>query len=216
MKPDHVRQLSAQLVIAASLCGGVYAFVAGPMRDRMLESEASLEAFVEEARVATTTLTSLPAILADADSTDRRIEEIEARNGPALDESALFAEVMRLADECAVQLEQLSPSGRPKPQAGRRTGPKAEADRAAHPGDRAARYTLTGAGAYADVARFVERLESPWAFGVVSRCRLSPAGLAPDTDADPARVAFDLTLDLYAFGTAPIEPDPPAHAEDSR
>lgn len=190
MNTDRSRQTFAQLAIAAALCGGLYAFVGSPLRDRMLETEAELASAIDKGTQAQVIQVALPALLAQQEVMRARSEEIQTRSLPGTDESVSFSEIMRLADEAGVEVHQVTP-----------VGAGAEADKDARPGDRVSRLTIAGGGTYGSTAAFLELLGSPWAYCSVKQCRVSP-----DLNRDGGNgVSFSCTLELYAFDASPAD-----------
>ncbi len=196
MSTDLSRQTFAQLAIAVAVCAGIYAFVGSPLRERMLEAEASLTAAIDKGAKAQVLQVALPALLAQQEATRARAAEIEARSLPASDESISFSEIMKLADDAGVEVRQITPVSLSNRGAG-----SAGDDAQTRPGDKTSRFTITGIGTYADTARFLELLGSPWAYCSIRQCRIAPDFSRQEANA----VSFSCTLELYAVDASPVD-----------
>lgn len=193
MNSEHTRKLVAELAIAAAVCGGAYAMIAGPLRDRADEAEASLAAILGEHDVASSMLADLPRVVETLDATRAGVEGITARNRAALDESEMFARVMDLADAAGVELDQIAPIERSRATASAKTT-------AAFPGDHRAGYTLVGGGSYEATRGFLAQLQSDWGYCAPRQVRITPdyqAGQLGD-------VRFSITIEVFSFDVSPI------------
>ena len=193
MNTEQTRKLVAELAVAAAVCGGVYAVIAGPLRDRAIEAEANLAAIIGEHDVAASMLADLPRIVETLDATREGVEGFTARNRAALDESEMFATVMDLADAAGVELDQIAPVGR-SPSPGHAKAP------GAFPGDHRVGYTLVGGGSYESTRRFLAQLQSDWAY-----CAPRQVRITPDYQAGPlGDVRFSITIEVFSFDVSPI------------
>lgn len=198
------RRIISQFVIAAMLCGGLYIFLAAPLRERKLDVKAELEnaaAMVEQAEILQT---MHPVFQNQEAKAVARADAIAQRSAPGVDETVLFAEIMGMADECGIRVERLSPAGRDAPSI-RQTAhdPDAQTVLAPRPGDTVSIYTISGSGGYSDTATFLDRLTSPWAY-----CAITNARITPDTNGEYSdSVMFTCTLQLHAFDASPVMPE---------
>lgn len=193
MNSEQTRRLVAELAIAAAVCGGAYAMIASPLRDRAIEAEAKLAAIIGEHDVAASMLADLPRVVETLDATRAGLEGFTARNRAALDESEMFARVMDLADAAGVELDQIAPAERsPAP-----AGPKAPG---AFPGDHRVGYTLVGGGSYEATRRFLAQLQSDWGY-----CAPRQVRITPDYQAGPlGDVRFSIRIEVFSFDASPI------------
>ncbi len=193
MNTEQTRKLVAELAIAAAVCGGAYAMIAGPLRDRANESETRLAAIIGEHHDAASLLADLPRVVETLDATREGVEGVNARNRAALDESEMFAGVMDLADAAGVELDQILPVDR-SPATAHAKAP------AAFPGDHRAGYTLVGGGSYEATRRFLAQLQSDWGY-----CAPRQVRITPDYQAGPlGDVRFSITIEVFSFDVSPI------------
>ena len=209
MSAERSRQTFAQLAIAAAICGGLYAFVGSPLRERMLNAEAELATAIEKGAQAQLIQVALPALLAQQETIRIRSVEIETRSLPGSDESVSFSEIMRLADQAGVKVQQVTPVN-----AASRGSATAESDEHTRAGDKTSRFTISGVGTYASTAAFLDLLGSPWAYCSIKQCRVAPDFSAEGGDG----VSFSCTLELYAFNASPVDfgVAPPNPAEGTK
>ena len=194
MTNEQARKLIAQLAIAAAICAGVHAMVASPLRSRALAAETELASFIDQHDMNAAVLADLPRVVETRQQTDAGVRRVAARDQPALDESAMFTQVLDLASRAGVSVEQVIPAGE-----GRRDV-TANAAAKPRPGDRRIRYTLVGGGSYGATTDFLERLQGDWAYCAVRQCRITPDYKAGSGGA----VRFSVLLELFSFDAAPI------------
>ena len=194
MTPEQIRSLGAQLMIAAAVCGGVYAIVADPLRSRANEAEAELAMFVSQHDGAAATLASLPEIDAIYIETQQQAAQYADRSRPACDESEMFSEVMDLASQVEVVIEQITPANQ-----GGSNGTEVQ-DKNLRPGDTSVRYALSGSGSYEAVAQFLEGLQGGWSYCVIRNCRITP----DFTSKNESGSRFSIVIELLGFDASPI------------
>ncbi|MCC7389342.1 MAG: hypothetical protein IT431_11290 [Phycisphaerales bacterium] len=198
MTHEQARKLIAQLAIAAAVCAGVHAIGAGPLRTRALAAEAELASFIDQHDMNAAVLADLPRVVETRQLTDAGVRRFASRNQPALDESAMFTQVLDLAAQSGVSVEQVIPAGEGQRDVTLPAGAKPR------PGDRRTRYTLVGGGSYGATTDFLERLQGDWAYCAVRQCRITPDYQAGSGGA----VRFSLLLELFSFDAAPISLTP--------
>jgi hypothetical protein len=194
MTNEHARSLIAQLVIAAAVCGGMHAIVASPLRARAILAEAELHKVMEAHNLTASTLADLPAVVEQQAGTLAAAAEFAARNAPALDESEMFAQVMDLAVDAGVGLQQIVPAG-----AGS-SATESKAPRTVLPGDRRVRYSLVGTGTYDSTTGFLRRLQDDWGFCAIRQVRVTPdfqSGVS-------GGVQFSILVELFSFDPRPL------------
>ena len=80
MTNEQARSLVARLVIAAAVCGGIHAVVAGPLRSKALAAEADLSAFIDRHDMNAVAIADLPRVVEARRKTEAQAGEIAARN----------------------------------------------------------------------------------------------------------------------------------------
>ena len=197
MNADRSRQRAAYLVVAAAVCGGLYAFIAQPLRTRMEDARAELGLVFEKNQRSQIMQATFPELLLKHDEAIDRAAEITERSQPGSDEAALFSEIMRLAGDSGVRVQHISPVK----QSGRGRSSVAES-LALLPTEQSTLCTISAVGSYASAARFLESLRAPWAYCIVRRCHISPDFSKPGE----SDVGITCTLEVLSFDPSPVAP----------
>lgn len=192
MTTEQTRSLVAQLVIAAAICGGIHAMVAEPLRAKAHRAEAEVSAFIGEHRESAALLADMPDVVATQEATLHRAAEFDARGQPARDEAAMFSQVLELASDAGLTVEQIIPSGEGQ------TAALSGTDQARREGDQRVRYTLSGSGPFAAAATFLEQLQSDWGYCAIRSYRLTP------DYAGAGGVRFTMLIELFSFDASPV------------
>ncbi len=194
MTPEQVRTLGAQLMIAAAICGGLYAMIADPMRKRASTKEAELAAIVSDHDGAAATLANLPQIVATHDETQRLAARYEEKSLSASDESVMFSQIMDMSARAGVVVAQITPASSG---ASRGAGKVEEVLR---PGDMSVRYAFSGTGSYTATAEFLEALQTDWGYCTLKNCRITP----DFNSKEDGGVKFSMVIELFGFDASPI------------
>lgn len=192
----------AELCIAVAVCAGASALIIDPMRART----SAKQQIVDESMGSADAAALHPALIEAGDDARVAAEAIADRSRLGRDESAIYAQIARLAFETGVRIDQVDPLRRPyaPPRAG---GDAAEDRSPARPGDTRIQCVVNAAGSYADVARFLRALsDADW------YCDLTSLMIVPVPELGPDEVAITLTTMHFAFDASPMDPLPAGDA----
>ncbi len=195
---DDRRNLIAQGSIALAVCFGGYMLFAEPARTSLAEERArtaALEAQVKEAEAIQQQVPQLTAALAAATAES---DDIKRRGELARDERLLYSALVAAAERHRVQIDQLNPAKLARPSA--RAGSPEEA---AARNDAAIAFSISATGAYADIAGFVESLQSDLGYSLVRSLSMAPRA---ETHTDVVRATIE-TAHFY-FDPTPAGPAP--------
>lgn len=219
MKPvDPKRSLATEGLVCMSVCAAAYFFLVDPASTKLGEVRGQLRqtsAMPAPTPGAAITPDEARKIM---DEVQVRVAEVEARSGPARDESALFASMMALAAAHNIRVDGLSPvgaagdagKGRKQP-GGAGTAPPpppppgVEAPEPV-PVDTSVEFLMSTVCNYADLVRFVDALQRMSGYTVIKSIRLEPAD-----DNAPDRVHATIGTIHLAFDTSTVivrAPDP--------
>lgn len=195
------RALAAQGLIACALLAGAVATISGPLRADLAEARSRLRALQRQAeRAVGVDPSETPQAEREADP-DSRAEEIRRRSERAADAGALYDSIMRLAQTHGVRVDRLEPRN----QRGKETPDRATPSTT---------FAVTAAGAYDDIARFLQALESDTGFVTTVSLRMTPA---PETEgAGRVLAIFETTHRAFPVGeaTADATTDAPSSGAD--
>lgn len=209
---DPKRSLITESLVCVSVCAAAYFFLVDPASTRLGEVRGQLRqtsAMPAPTPGAAITPEEARKIM---DEVRARVGEVEARSGPARDESALFASLMALAAAHNIRVDGLSPVGGAGDSGkGRRQGgtqnvaappppppPGVEAPEPV-PVDTSVEYLMSTVCNYADLVRFVDALQRTGGYTVFKSIKVEPAD-----DSAPDRVRATIGTIHLAFDTSMV------------
>lgn len=200
MSHEAIRSLGAEAAIGLAVCLGVYFGVVQPLERRTDEAREQAKTLRTQQMQLMNQMTEAQAraVLAQARDFQRMVA---ARSKVALTESAMFAEVMDLAERHGVRIDQLQPSavraGRP-------------ADGESQQGRESRRcYSMVLSAEYAALAGFLDDLQHAVGF-----TKLRSVKVSVDGRPGSRRVLASIESEHLAF--AAVQHDQGASAEAAR
>ena len=221
------RQLFAQFVIAAGICGAAYYFLVAPTRTHVLQVRSKVNTLLTQTGHAGAN------DQVDAAQLEKIRHEITSRaalidegSGPARNEAMMFSRVSDIATRHNIRVDQLQPAttrtkpgattagavapvapvgppGTPAPAPGQ---PPAAARPASS--DAAVGYLITAHGTYPNVVAFMDDLSRNLGFAIVTGFQLSLVG--PTT---PDQVRIQINTEHFAFDTGTLTVSAPTEAK---
>ncbi len=156
MNSESIRDFLAQVIIVGAVCAGLPLLALAPMKESAAVAQAELAAARTEATETYTSPQEIPKKLRN------RVDWISNMSAVSGDPSEVYNRIAKLASTNDVRVDRITPS---------RSG----AGRLREVGMNAPlRHTIDAIGAFADVARFINALESDTGFCAIDSMRISP------------------------------------------
>ena len=189
MNTSAFRPVFAQGLIAVGVCCGISLILNGPAKEQLSTARAELAQVKASLHAPAPGVQDTPATIK---ALEQRLENIDALNTPARDQTEMFARYMALADSCGVRIDQLRPAQSPDRAM---TSTPEEITAGAIARDFSTRCTVIATGPYTGVARFLKSIAN------IGHASVRSARLAYMQDAGLEGVQATIEVVHFTFET---------------